>query len=174
MEEESKNLKSLREFGTTYMKENLFKPKKEKIEVHYNKNHLQIGRKLDGSVYYIDLTEACRILLLGATRCMPLGTLVKTKYGFKKIQDCNEVLSYNFKNKKVENKKCLVHNSGKQRVWLIKTKFGEIKCSKNHKWLISRNGLILEVETENLYKTDKLLRVNGNSKWFNERKTIGF
>lgn len=67
-EEVSKNIETLKEFGTPYMKENLFKPKVVKPEVHYGKNFLQVGKKLDGSIYYLDLTEACRILFLGATR----------------------------------------------------------------------------------------------------------
>lgn len=65
---QSKNIEVLKEFGTDYMKENLFKPVEIKPEIHYNKNMLQIGRKLDGSIYALDLTEACRVLILGATR----------------------------------------------------------------------------------------------------------
>lgn len=69
MEEMSKNFEALKIFGTKFIKEEIFKPPPKVIEkVSYGKNHLQIGRKLDGSIYRIDLTEACRILLVGSTR----------------------------------------------------------------------------------------------------------
>jgi len=62
------NLEPLKTFKVPYFKDNLFKPEVVKPVVVYNKNNLQIGKRLDGSVYTLDIREACRILLLGATR----------------------------------------------------------------------------------------------------------
>jgi len=160
IDKQSKNLESLKEFGTDYMKENIFKPRVILNEVHYNKNMLQIGKKMDGSIYTLDLSEACRCLILGATRCMPKGTIVQTKKGFSKIEDCKNVLSYNFEKGVVENKECIVHKSGLKKVVIIKTEVGDIKCSPEHKWFVKRNNKIIEVETKRLKKTDKLLRIN--------------
>ena len=155
-----KNLEPLKELGNNYFK-SLFRPKpKPTPKVTYSKNDLQIATRIrDGSVYTIDLREACRILVLGATRCMPLGTLVRTKDGVVKIEDAKRVLSYNFKSKKVEEKECVVSFSGKKKIFIIKTKYGDIRCSPNHKLYVKRNGKIEEVEAQNIKKTDKLLRV---------------
>jgi len=68
IDKQSKNIETLKEFGTDYMKENIFRPRIVVPEVHYNKNMLQIGRRMDGSIYTLDLSEACRCLILGATR----------------------------------------------------------------------------------------------------------
>jgi hypothetical protein len=56
------------DLGTLYFKDSLFRPVIEKKEIQYGKNHLQIGRRMDGSVFTLDLSEACRISGVGATR----------------------------------------------------------------------------------------------------------
>jgi len=53
-------------FGNKYMKESFIK-KKEKI-LEYTKANLLIGKKSNGAPYFLDLREACRIILIGATR----------------------------------------------------------------------------------------------------------
>lgn len=59
------SLEPLRELGNNYFKKGLFK--EEEKEMHYSKK-LAIGRKRTGATYYIDLTEACRIVMIGMTR----------------------------------------------------------------------------------------------------------
>jgi len=70
MKKFSDNIKSLKTFGNKYFKSELFIPEPKVIkEIKYGKNHLQVARRIsDGSIYYLDLTEACRILVVGATR----------------------------------------------------------------------------------------------------------
>jgi hypothetical protein len=58
-----------------------------------------------------------------------------------------------------QEEECQIHNSGKQKIFKIKTKFGIIRCSPNHKWIVKRDGKIMEIETKSLYKTDRLLRL---------------
>lgn len=58
--------KSLKKFGNKYFIDSFYPKKKEVMK--YNKNHLAIGRKLDGKIYYLDLSEAVRIIMIGATR----------------------------------------------------------------------------------------------------------
>ena len=62
-----KSIKNLKTFGNDYFKDSFFKPK-PMADIKYNKNYLQIGRTLDGKTYALDLTEAVRIVMLGATR----------------------------------------------------------------------------------------------------------
>jgi len=153
---------NLKDWETPYFRESRKDPPKKKV-AHYNKDFLQVGRRIkDNSIYYIDLKEACRMLIVGATRCMPKGTLVKTPKGLQPIESCNEVLSYNFKKKKIESKKCIVHNQNKQKVLKIKTKYGIIKCSYTHKFPVMRDGKLEFVKAQNLKKSDKLLKIEGN------------
>jgi len=155
----SENLESLKIFGTKYFKEQLFKPPPEVIEdVKYSKNHLQVGRKLDGSIYTLDLTEACRMLFIGATRCMPKGTLINTPDGHKLIEDCKEVYSFNTKTRSLEKKSCKAVNSGKIKVVQVYILGGGMyECSAEHEWLVYRNNKFKVVETRDLKQKDHLL-----------------
>lgn len=154
-----KNLESLKIFGTKYFKEQLFKPPPEVIEdIKYGKNNLQVGRKLDGSIYTLDLSEACRMLFVGATRCMPKGTLINTPDGHIPIESCKEVYSYNIKHRSLQRKSCKVTSSGKMKVVQIYILGGGMyECSAEHKWLIYRNNKFKVVETKDLKQKDHLL-----------------
>ena len=156
-------LSDVKVFGSDYMKDSLTDEVKEEVpEVVYGKNHLQVGRRVsDGSIYTIDISEACRVLALGATRCLPKGTLVKTIDGFKSIESCDKVLSYNFNKNIIEEKQCIVNDSGLKDVFEIHLPKKVIKCSANHKWFVKRNNNIIEVETKDILLTDKLLRIKG-------------
>ena len=154
-----RSIESLKYMGSKYFRDNLFQEEEEKIEVDYNKNHLQIGTCVeDGSIYTIDLTDGIKLLIAGLSGCMPKGTLVKVPEGYKPIEECKNVLSYNFDKKTIENKKCIVHPSGKKKVVKIKTSEGVMVCSPEHKWFVKRNGKRIVVQTKDLLKTDKLLR----------------
>ena len=68
MVQRSKNIKSLKVFGNKYSQE-LFTPEPPPpVVVKYGKDNLQIGKRLDGSIYTLDLTESCRMLIVGSTR----------------------------------------------------------------------------------------------------------
>lgn len=160
MVEEQESLESLKIWGNNYFKESFFKKEVVKPKIIYGRDHLQIGRRIsDGSIYAIDIKEACRMLFVGSTRCLEVGTLLKTKDGLVKIENAKKVLSYNFKTKEVEEKECIVHNPNKQKVMIIKTKYGNIKCSYNHKFPVIRDGEVKHIEAQNLKITDKLLKV---------------
>lgn len=59
---------TLKTFGTQYFKDSFFN-KPVKIEpIKYGKHNLQIGKKLNGQVYCLDIKESFRGILLGATR----------------------------------------------------------------------------------------------------------
>lgn len=62
----TENENKWRTFGNKYMKESFAKEKKKILT--YSKSNLLIGRKSSGAPYYLDLREACRIILIGATR----------------------------------------------------------------------------------------------------------
>lgn len=62
-------LDDIKVFGTDYFKKSLFVREKEPEKVEYSSDSIPFGRRIsDGSVYYIDLSQACRILGIGATR----------------------------------------------------------------------------------------------------------
>jgi hypothetical protein len=154
------NFRASKEMMNPYMQEELFRKAKPKPKITYGRGKVQIGRNVrDGSIYTLDIEEACRVLLLGLTRCMPKGTLVKTKNGLEKIEDVQEVASFNFDNNQIEYKKCSQHSPSEQKIVKIKTKEGIIECSNNHKWIINRDGQQLLVITSELKTTDKLLKV---------------
>lgn len=154
------NFTSSREMMNPYLQKELFRRPKPKPKISYGRENVQIGRRVrDGSVYTLNVKEASRMLILGLTRCMPLGTLVKTKNGLEKIEDVKEVASYNFEKNKIEYKKCVVHNKSIQKIVRIKTSVGEVVCSHNHKMYAKRNGDIMLIEAKDFRKTDKLLKV---------------
>jgi len=63
------DFKSLKIFGSNYFKNSFLKPIKVEKKIHYNKNYLQIARFADGSgVFGLDISESCRVVILGATR----------------------------------------------------------------------------------------------------------
>lgn len=103
--------------------------------------------------------EQANVLMLGKKRCMPVGTLIRTPNGIKKIEDVKEVLSYNFKENKVEPKKAKVHSTGKKQIVKIHTSKGTFICSPEHKWIVIRNKSIKTIETKDLKVTDYLLSV---------------
>ena len=130
---------------------------------HYVYNPPKVLETIEGS--YKDwekfmLKYPRLVLVLGARRCMPKGTLIRTPKGLEKIEEVNQVLSYNLNKNKVETKNAIVYPSGKKQVVRIKTSKGIIECSPNHKWIIIRNKEIIETETKDLYTTDYLLLVN--------------
>lgn len=95
----------------------------------------------------------------GKTYCMPKGTLIKTPNGIKPIEDVEEVLSYNFKKKKIEPKKAIIIPSGKKRVFYIYTKKGIMKCSPEHRWFVIRDNKRQIIETKDLKTSDYLLYI---------------
>lgn len=161
----SENINRLKSFGTPYAKKEMFreKPIPEK-EMVYDKNFLVIGKYADkthpkfGQPYYIDLSQALRILLLGMTRCLPIGTKIRTENGLVKIEDVDKVLSYNFEKKRIEEKQAIVHNRNFQKLVKITTPKGIIKCSPNHKWYVRRDNQIKIIETKDLLLTDKFVK----------------
>lgn len=65
---ERRTMNTIRTFGNRYIKDSFIKPKPVEPMV-YDKNHLCIGKKVEtGQPYYLDLSEACRIIMVGATR----------------------------------------------------------------------------------------------------------
>lgn len=67
-ETEKRMLNNIRTFGNHYIKDSFIKPKPIEPMV-YDKNYLCIGKKVEsGQPYYLDLSEACRIIMVGATR----------------------------------------------------------------------------------------------------------
>ncbi len=60
------SLKYVRKFGSNYLKDSLFTVEEKKRT--YGKKMIPIGTKRNGQVYYLDLSHACRILLIGMTR----------------------------------------------------------------------------------------------------------
>lgn len=66
-------LRNMKTFGNNYLKKSLFQKPKE--EMHYNKKMLCIGKTIEGNKFYLDLTESCRMLVLGLTRAGKTFTL---------------------------------------------------------------------------------------------------
>lgn len=106
----------------------------------------------------MDLDKCKVIAVVGdIDSCMPLGTLIKTPKGLKKIEETKEVLSYNFKKKKIETKKAIVHNVGKKQLVKVHTSKGILKCSPEHKWFVLRDKKIDILMTKDLKISDNLL-----------------
>jgi hypothetical protein len=63
MIEKSHNMQNLEIFGDDFAKQMLYQ--EQKIEVTYNKKMIQIAKRKHGGVYYLDLNEPCRILVIG-------------------------------------------------------------------------------------------------------------
>lgn len=57
------NVQNMEVFGDIYTRKYLHEEKK--IDVVYNKKMIQIARQKNGGVFYLDLNEPCRILIIG-------------------------------------------------------------------------------------------------------------
>lgn len=79
---ESNSLKPLQELGSSYFRDGLFK-REEKV-MSYGKQ-LTIGKKRTGAVYYLDLREACRMIIIGKTRSGKTWLLREMADRLKKI-----------------------------------------------------------------------------------------
>jgi len=89
--------------------------------------------------------------------CLPKGTLIKTPNGDKAIEEVKEVLSYNFKTKKVEPSKAILTNAGLKKVIKIHLKDKIIECSPEHRWFVKTKGGIKLKEAKDLNTEDKLI-----------------
>lgn len=63
MIDKSLNLQNLEIYGEDFARQILYEERK--IEVTYNKKMIQIAKRKNGGVYYLDLNEPCRILVIG-------------------------------------------------------------------------------------------------------------
>lgn len=116
--------------------------------------------------YLLDITEIDPIKFnlsferfVNPTRCLHPDTLVKAKTGIKKIKDINindKVLTLDSLYYKVIGKNI---NSINEEIINIKYDNGNIKCTKNHKFLIFRDYRFVEVLADELLLTDKLLKL---------------
>jgi hypothetical protein len=97
--------------------------------------------------------------LVGNRNCFPLGTLVETPEGLKRIEKVQKVVSYNFKEKIKEIKPAEVIFSGKKEIVEIRTSKGIIKCSPNHLWFVKRNKKIIVIKTSEIKLSDKLIKI---------------
>ena len=105
------------------------------------------------------LSESRAIVLVGSPRCMPKGTLIKTKIGTIPIEKVKKCYSYNFQNGDIEEEIPLIHKTGKQQLVKIHTNKGVLGCSLNHTWIVMRDSKIQEIMTKDLKETDNLLLV---------------
>jgi HNH endonuclease len=142
--------------GNKYMK-NAFLTEEPEVFT-YEPKRIPIGRDNLQNIFWLEYEDAIRFIVVGMAGCLPKGTLVRTKKGFEKIENVNEVISKNFKTGHTENKEAMPIYSGKKKIVKIKTKYGEIQCSPEHKWIVKRDGKICEIATTELKTTDKLLR----------------
>lgn len=160
METHQKRLKHLKQVGSDYFKENLFI--KKEVPRSYDRKLIAFAKKRNGSIYYLDLTEACRILALGMTRCLAKGTLIQTEDGIKKIEDLvdgERVKSYNFETKEIELKPIASFGKGTEKeLFEVELEDGrKIFCSEQHTLFIKKEGRIIEKELQNIKVGDDLV-----------------
>lgn len=98
-------IRELGELGSQYFKKSLLKKEKRKPVATYSSNHIQIGRNIkNGKVFSIDVSEACRICVIGSTRSgktwlfrVLADRLKKTDYDVIHLSDIkNEMFSSNW------------------------------------------------------------------------------
>jgi DNA polymerase-3 subunit alpha len=115
--------------------------------------------------YLLDITEIDSVKyglsferFLNPTRCLTPNTKVITHNGLKKIEEVkigDKVKSLSGKFNKVTNTLTTKVN---EKILKIKYDGGNIKCTKNHKWIVMREGKIIEVMADKILLTDKLIR----------------
>jgi len=126
--------------------------------------HLYINNKLEerGLIH---------VLICGNPGCMLKDQLIQTKDGLKKISEAKTCLTINDKFEKVESM-CIPKCTGQKDVYIICTEKEELKCSKDHIWIVIRNKIIMEIKTNELKITDLLLRVVKNDEKYATRSNI--
>jgi hypothetical protein len=101
---------------------------------------------------------------LGRHRCMQSETLVITENGeipIKALEEGTKVLTSSGIYERVVDKEADTNHTFKAT---IKTARQDFTCSPNHRWLVRRNGEVLEVLTTDLTKGDKLLFLRNEDK----------
>jgi hypothetical protein len=92
---------------------------------------------------------------------MQSETLVITEHGVKTIKDLelgDKVLTSSGVHEQVVDKEDDTNHTFKA---IIKTARQDFVCSPNHRWLVKRDGEIIEVLTAEIVKGDKLLFLTG-------------
>jgi len=142
----------------------------ENIEKEFKQSlkHLENNNSILDKLYYLPKeyvkvvasknNEIHGLILSGMAGCFPKNTLINTNKGFKPIQECNDVISFNEKTRGLEKKKCEVIPQGMKKIVKIHTELGIIECSEEHLWYVSRAGTTHLIQTKDLKDSDCLLR----------------
>lgn len=102
-------------------------------------------------------------------QCIFSKTLIKinkkTSFPISKLKIGAKVLTYDFQKNKLKYTKLLDKwKKEKNKLYIIKTKHAEIKCSKDHLLFIKKNNKILEIPAEKISIGDTLFYINKNLK----------
>lgn len=163
MSDEYFGIRSIKKMNNKSWIRDYYLPKK-RVKPTYIRNNLKIGFNADDYIYKkntipfkLNTSESSRCFVLGRTRCLPVGTLVRTPIGNKPIEDVKRVLSYNFKKDIIEVKPSIVHTSGMKKSVKIHTPKGIIVSSPEHKWFVENKGIISLKEAKYLSNEDRLI-----------------
>ncbi len=136
----------------------LKKIKLQDVEIEYTANKLIIGLENKNKTFSLNMEESIRGTLLGNPGCLEKGTLIKTSKGLEKIENINEVLSFNFENNKIERDIAKTRYVGKKQIYQIETEKSVINCSGDHRWFVkTANGIELKLTKNIDVNNDKLI-----------------
>jgi hypothetical protein len=134
-------------------------------EMKYDLSRIPVGVYSDNrdSIFYMNFSKSCRVLVLGGSECLDLSTLLIIDNKATKIRSLPlniflNSISYNFESEKLEQDKLKVIDSGIKNVYEIELDSGQkVIASLNHKFFILRNNKITEITLKNLKIGDEIL-----------------
>jgi len=106
--------------------------------------------------------------------CLPIGTKVMTPDGLKNIEDVEIVHSVD-ENFNIIDKKVNVIKTGKKKIWEISTVYKRLYSSKDHKWIVYRDGMTMVIQTKDIKNGDIIYGVDNNevqSMWSEDTERI--
>jgi len=89
--------------------------------------------------------------------CLPKGTKVLTKEGFKPIEEATSVVCIDYHLKPTIRETITPIYTGKKDKWIINE---QIECSDNHKWFVYRKGVTEVIQTKDLKIGDIFYKIN--------------
>ena len=93
--------------------------------------------------------------------CLPEGTKVITPNGLENIEDVEVVHSVD-ENFNIIDKKVNVIKTGKKKIWEINTVYKSLYSSKDHKWIVYRDGMTKVIQTKDIKNGDIIYGINNN------------
>jgi intein/homing endonuclease len=134
-------------------------------DMKYNINDIVVHNSAGGSLilFVLDITKIDPVRhnliferFTNPARCLPKKYFVMTKNGKKKLENLTKndlLLNSDYKYSSISE----IYKNWFNVAIEVETDEGIFVCSKNHKWIVKRNNIKIEIEAQHLKPEDEFL-----------------